>query len=107
MVFAGITASSILYHTSSKFGILDRTTTYWIDQVFIYSVALVGFYYFLKIPFLYQISAALAISLCLFYYKYGYYTGQFCWDPHLGDLYHGSIHIIASLGHHGILLGLP
>jgi len=105
LAFTGLTISSLLYHTSTK----DESTLplFWLDQIMLYSIFLVGFYYVLQIQPLQIIAAILSIGLTLLYYHYGRLTNTFCWDPTFGILYHGSMHVIASLGHHAILLGLP
>lgn len=106
MAFTGHTIVSVLYHTSSKSNSIYDRMLFWTDQLFVHITAITGFYYFLQIKLLNQIAAAISIVLCIYYYKYGYYTNQFCWDPTLGILYHGSMHMIGSLGHHAIILGL-
>jgi len=105
LAFAGITLSSVLYHTSTKKDSV-AATLFWFDQACIYTVFLVGLYYFLNIPISLQAAALLSIGLVMFYYMYGYYTTDFCWSPQHGELYHGSMHVIGSLGHHAIMLGL-
>jgi hypothetical protein len=103
--FTGLTITSVLYHTSAK----DESTLliFWLDQIMLYSLFLIGSYYTLQIGPLQIIAAVLSISLTLLYYHYGRLTNTFCWDPTFGTLYHGSMHIIGSLGHHAIMLGLP
>jgi len=103
LAFTGITLSSVLYHTSAK----KDSALFWFDQACIYTVFIVGFYYFLNISKPLQIAAIVSISLVIFYYFYGYYTTDFCWSPHYGELYHGYMHVAGSLGHHAIMLGLP
>ena len=105
LAFTGITLSSVLYHTSMK---KDTTglALFWFDQACIYTVFVVGFYYFLNVSKSLQIAAIVSISLVMFYYFYGYYTTDFCWSPDYGELYHGYMHVAGSLGHHAIMLGL-
>ena len=107
LAFAGLTITSLLYHTGSK----DYTSVYtrvvfWLDQACIYAIFSIGFYYVLQIPLLYQLAAVLSIGLCIFYYYYGKLTNQFCWDKEVGALYHGFMHIAGALGHHAIMMGL-
>ena len=102
LAFTGITLSSVLYHTSTK----QDYALFWVDQVCIYTVFVVGFYYFLYVSKSLQIVAVLSISLVMFYYFYGYYTTDFCWNPQYGELYHGFMHVAGSLGHHAIMVGL-
>ena len=106
LAFTGITLSSVLYHTSTK---RDSSgfAFFWFDQACIYTVFFVGFYYFLNISKSLQTAAIVSISLVMFYYFYGYYTTDFCWNPEHGDLYHGFMHVAGSLGHHAIMAGLP
>jgi len=103
--FTGLTITSVVYHTSSK----DESTLplFWLDQGMLILVFLIGSYYILQIQLLQIIAAVLSIGLTLLYYHYGRLTNTFCWDPNFSVLYHGSMHIIGSLGHHAILLGLP
>lgn len=108
LAFTGITLSSVLYHTSAK---KDSTglSLFWFDQACIYTVFVVGFYYFLYVSRPLQTVAILSIILVMFYYFYGYYTTDFCWNPNpnFGQLYHGFMHVAGSLGHHAIMVGLP
>lgn len=105
LAFTGITLSSVLYHTSTK----QDYALFWFDQACIYTVFVVGFYYFLYVSKSLQTVAILSISLVMFYYFYGYYTTDFCWNPNpnFGQLYHGFMHVAGSLGHHAIMVGLP
>jgi hypothetical protein len=107
LAFTGLTITSLLYHTGSK----DYTTPYvkivfWLDQAFIYSIFVIGFYYVLQIQLMNQLAAVLSIGLCMLYYHYGKLTNQFCWDKEIGSLYHGCMHVAGALGHHAIMMGL-
>jgi hypothetical protein len=104
--FTALTITSILYHTSAKDESLYVSILFWLDQCVIYTIFVIGLYYTFQIPPLQLIAAIISISLCALYYKYGCITNQFCWDPQFGTLYHNALHIIGSLGHHAILLGL-
>ena len=106
MSFTAITITSILFHTSKKDNSPYCLTLFWLDQAAVYTVAIVGLYYTFQIPPLQLIAAIISISLCALYYQYGYITEQFCWDPQFGTQYHNAMHMIGSLGHHAILLGL-
>jgi len=106
LAFAFLTTTSLFYHTCEKNESPWHLTLFWLDQAAILSVFLTGAYYALQIPFLQLITAVVAISLCIIYYHYGRQTKQFCWDPQFGPLYHMTMHVMGSLGHHAILLGL-
>ena len=105
LAFTGVLISSLLFHTSAKDD--SCLPLFWLDQLMLISVFLVGFYYTLQIPALQIVAASISIALVLLYYHYGRLTKTFCWDPTFGTLYHSSMHVIGSLGHHAILLGLP
>jgi hypothetical protein len=105
LAFTGVLISSLVYHTSAKND--SCLPLFWLDQLMLISLFLVGFYYTLRIPLLQIIAASISIALVLLYYHYGRFTKTFCWDPVVGTVYHSSMHIIGSLGHHAILLGLP
>jgi hypothetical protein len=44
--------------------------------------------------------------LCIHLYYYGYITNQYCFDSNknIGDKYHSLLHLLASVGHHSIIL---
>jgi hypothetical protein len=107
MAFLALTITSLVIHTGSKSDTFYDQSIFWIDQIAVYTVAFVGFYYFLQVSLLQKICAIISIILVIFYYGYGYMTTQFIWDPQCSILYHASMHIIGSLGHHAIMLGLP
>jgi hypothetical protein len=96
----------VLLHTCSKNESLYHITLFWLDQLVLLCVFLIGAYYAAQIPLFQQLAAVLSVVLVLIYYHYGRLTQQFCWDPEFGLLYHVSMHIMGSLGHHAILLGI-
>ena len=104
--FTALTVTSVLLHTCSKDESCYHQTLFWLDQLALLCVFLVGAYYAYQIPPLQLIAAVISVILVLIYYHYGRLTQSFCWDPQFGQLYHVSMHIMGSLGHHAILLGL-
>jgi hypothetical protein len=106
LALATLTGTPFLLHTSSKDESYYHQTLFWLDQLALIGVFLVGAYYTAQIPLFQQTAAALSVVLVLIYYHYGRITQQFCWDPQFGQLYHISMHMIGSLGHHAILLGI-
>ena len=107
LAFTGLTITSLLYHTSSKdYNTIYIKVVFWLDQACIYTIFVIGLYYFLQVQLLNQLAAVLSIGLCIFYYHYGKLTTKFCWDKDFGSLYHGFMHIAGALGHHAIMMGL-
>ena len=106
LAFVGLTITSLFYHTGSKTNTTYDQVWFWLDQACIYSVFVIGFYYVLKVPLLYQLAAVLSISICILYYNYGKLTNQFVWDKQFGPIYHGFMHVVGALGHHAIMMGL-
>jgi hypothetical protein len=104
--FTALTITSFLLHTCSKDESLYHQTLFWLDQLALIGIFLVGAYYTAQIPLFQQTAAALSVVLVLIYYHYGRLTQQFCWDPQFGSQYHIFMHIAGSLGHHAILLGI-
>jgi len=104
--FTTLTITSFLLHTCSKNESLYHQTLFWLDQLALIGVFLVGTYYTAQIPLFQQTAAVLSVVLVLIYYHYGRLTQQFCWDPQFGSQYHIFMHIAGSLGHHAILLGI-
>jgi hypothetical protein len=47
----------------------------------------------------------ISISIVIWFYIGGYYLDKYCFDSdrQLGNLYHATIHIVGSLGHHSIM----
>lgn len=47
----------------------------------------------------------ISISIVIWFYIGGYYLDKYCFDPdrQLRNLYHATIHIVGSLGHHSIM----
>ena len=43
---------------------------------------------------------------CIISYYYGYICNKYCFDPdnNVGNMYHAMLHIIASVGHHMIIM---
>jgi len=106
LAFATLTLTSLLFHTCPKDDSLYSQTLFWLDQIAIYAVVLIGAYYALQTPMFQLIPAIIGFCICIIYYHYGRLTQQFCWDPQFASLYHGYMHIAGSLGHHAIMLGI-
>ena len=101
-----LTSTSFFLHICSKDESPYHQTLFWLDQLALIGVFIVGAYYTAQIPLFQQTAAVLSVGLVLIYYHYGRITQQFCWDPQFGSQYHIFMHIAGSLGHHAILLGL-
>jgi hypothetical protein len=106
LAFLFLTTTSLLLHTCKKDNSTYHKTLFWLDQIALLSVFLIGLYYAFQISGPLFIIAAISISICVVYYYYGYLTNQFCWDPENGTSYHGLMHVIGSFGHHAIIAGL-
>jgi uncharacterized membrane protein len=101
-VFIALTLSSVILHaTNNKY-----TTIFWIDQIAILSVFLVGFYYLSSTNNILKILAVITFTSVIIMYYYGYLTESLCFDNTHGNTYHSCMHIIGSIGHHCIMLGL-
>lgn len=106
LAFFFLTTTSLLLHTCKKDNSPYHKTVFWLDQIAILSLFLIGLYYTFQIPGSLFIIAVISIIMCIAYYYYGYLTNTFCWDPENGTMYHGLMHAIGSVGHHAIMLGL-
>jgi len=106
LAFFFLTTTSLLLHICKKDNSTYHKTVFWLDQIAIICVFFVGFYYAFQIPVGLCSLAILSIGVCMLFYYYGFFTKQFCWDPSHGSTYHGIMHIIGSLGHHSIMIGL-
>jgi hypothetical protein len=69
---------------------------YWVDQFAIYIVVLIGGYYSLQTR--YFAVAILSILYVIWIHNQGKIYNTFEW--------HHQVHLVSSLGHHAILLGL-
>jgi hypothetical protein len=47
----------------------------------------------------------ISISIVIWFYIGGYFLNKYCFDSdkEWGDMYHATIHIVGSLGHHSIM----
>lgn len=102
--FCTLAVTSVLYHTSDY---LDKGL-YWIDQLALYNVFLIGLLYCARIPMIALAFAVLSISIVLLLFWGGYWLDMFCFhlDPETATLCHGIMHFVGAAGHHCILLGL-
>ena len=101
-VFIALTISSVILHATNN----RYTTIFWIDQIAILSVFLVGFHYLFRINNILKILAVITFTCVIIMYYYGYLTESLCFDNTYGNMYHSCIHLIGSIGHHCIMLGL-
>jgi hypothetical protein len=77
---------------------IDSEVWFWLDQYAIFIVVLCGSIYFVYGTLWYQIAALVCITAVVLLDK----TGKDDWDSE-GNKW---IHILSSVGHHAILLGL-
>ena len=103
--FAALAATSFLLH-SKPADAADRQLFWWIDQLALWCVILIGAYYWQRgdrnwIPI------ALVSSVALMWYG-GHLTESFTFSPDatIAKPAHGVLHVISSIGHHVILSGI-
>ena len=109
--FAGLTVTSLIFHSkihnSNKMLITNIA-----DKIFIFSIVLYGgnlAYTKLSLPGFglgSSVGIVTTFLFCIVAYYYGYCNNKYCFDPdsEVGDLYHAILHIIASVGHHMIIM---
>ena len=107
IVFLFLLYTSLLWHSSDKSEYIMKHT-YWLDQVALILVFLVGLWYVIHINILYKMLAFFSILIVLFLFYGGKILNRYCYDPDekTAAIYHSSIHIIGAIGHHCIMLGL-
>ena len=106
LLFSFLTMTSIIFHS------MPNLYTNIIDKCAIGSVVCYGGYVlYSKINSIEVsvIQVSLIVSsflMVIVLYFYGYCRNQYCYDVDkcVGDKYHCLLHVISSLGHHGILL---
>ena len=97
-LFVCLTVSSVMFHAE------PNMYTNVLDKLSIFFVVVYGAYrVYMSKPNHMQWTVILGTflsTLILFYY--GYCTSTLCYSPTHGDLYHGILHLISSIGHHFI-----
>jgi len=104
LLFGYLTISSLVVHSYSCF---------WssiIDRIFVFSVVLYAGYKIYIKPYeandwLLSITGS-TFLYAIFVYYYGYYMNNYCFCPKYGRMYHVSVHILCSIGHHAVMLTL-
>ena len=101
ILFGYLTVSSLIIHSYYSFW------TSIIDRFFATSIVLYGGYkMYLKAGEANNLLVGIAVSTFLyavFVYIYGYYTNSYCFSSEYGYLYHSSLHVLSSIGHHAII----
>jgi len=107
-VFLFLLYTSLCWHLSDKKEFV-MNHLYWLDQLALLLVFLVGLWYVLYSSILIQLLAVLSISIVLFLFYGGQLLNRYCYDPdkETAIFYHCFMHIIGALGHHCIMYGLP
>jgi aminopeptidase-like protein len=106
-LFLGLTITSIMYHYNKN------SYSSVIDKVFVLAVVLYGGY-MLYVKTAYHthththiMSGVILLTFfsCLILFCYGYLVNDYCYHPdkNVGNMFHGILHIISSLGHHLII----
>jgi len=104
LLFSFLTMTSIIFHS------MPNLYTNIIDKCAIGSVVCYGGYVlYSKINSIEVsvIQVSLIVSsflMVIVLFFYGYCRNKYCYDVDVGDKYHCLLHVISSLGHHGILL---
>lgn len=102
VLFVLLTTSSVINHWNTS--PLKQT----IDKICVYAVVLYGLYVFMnkKYSIGYQVIILMLFISTVILYNIGKYTCTMCFDPddNVKYMYHVLMHILASLGHHLIIL---
>ena len=104
---AGLFISSFAYHTSDKTSAYGRIW-FWIDQVCIYAMAVIAFYYMYYTKQSVTMAGILTASLVFLLYWGGWATDSCCFDDNATDAVfsHCSMHVIGAIGHHCVIAGI-
>ena len=100
----------ILFLTSILLRLHRNNFTFLLDKTFVNLVTLYGGYiFFIKLHLIHPFSIFLIVGTFLktaFLFYYGYMTKSFCYDKNkeIADAYHSLLHIVASIGHHLIVI---
>lgn len=105
LLFFILFCTSIYYRLNK-----ENPYAFYIDKLAVLLVTFYGGYiFYLKfnnIPLFILSCIILTFLLTNYLFYYGYFTDSLCYDKdiYIGKLYHSILHLIASIGHHIILL---
>jgi hypothetical protein len=98
--------STSIYYRLNK----EKLHAFYIDKSAVVLVVFYGAFVFYskfnEIPTIHSSVIILLFLLTNYLFYYGYCTESFCYDknPELAGIFHSILHLIASIGHHMILL---
>jgi len=98
--------STSIYYRLNK----EKIHAFYIDKLAVVLVTFYGGYAFYSkfndMPLFISSCILLTFLLTNYLFYYGYCTESYCYDkdPELGYIYHSILHLVASIGHHMILL---
>lgn len=106
LLFLLVTISSVYHHSNYT------TLSFIIDQIFVISITLYGFYEFnnkcLECAYDEKILSKLIIVSCILtnfvFYFYGKSCDKYCFDKKYGYYYHSLLHCLASLSYHAVII---
>lgn len=102
LLFGLLTVSSVINHWNTT------PVKQYVDKICVYAVVLYGLYVFInkKYSIGYQVIILMLFISTVVLYNIGKYTCTMCFDPDddVKYFYHVLMHILASLGHHLIIL---
>lgn len=105
-LFAILTITSLIFHSNRT--LLTNAA----DKLLISSVVFYGGNMAYKKLFMPDFGIGSGIGIvttflgCILFFNYGYICNKYCFDPdyEIGNMYHAILHIIASVGHHMIIM---
>lgn len=112
-LFLFLTITSVIVHSDNNYctNIIDKFAVafivlyggYMLFNKFVgYMLRIKGFE---KREIIYFSVSIIAFLICVYFYVYGFITGQYCFCPDVDkqNLYHSIIHMISSFGHHLVI----
>lgn len=106
LLFLLVTISSVYHHSNYSM------CSFIIDQIFVISITIYGFYLFNKKcqtcsyddKLIYKSIIISCILTNFLFYFYGRFSKKFCFDEKYGFYYHSLLHILASISYHTVII---
>jgi hypothetical protein len=104
LAFAALALTSYFHHKRP----VKSAVLFWLDQLAVWAVISIGGVHFFSAPLSAQLIIFPTVLSVAILYWHGKRTQTLCFDPrkHVATLSHVGMHLLASLGHHGVLLAL-